>query len=147
MLQCLYRECPFELKEATSSLIFASSRCGEFPELHKIKEILTSKFGKEFADHAVELHKNNRVNSKVKIRSCDTSLQENKSSHYYSDDFSLAYLDDTEAFTKTPRHGNQNESSGANCYRNWSYLALGEGPYIDKYGKKTKSQKEINKKH
>ncbi|KAK7340977.1 hypothetical protein VNO77_21696 [Canavalia gladiata] len=59
------KECPVELKEATFSLIFASSRCGEFPELHKIREILTSKFGKEFADHAVELHKNNRVNSKM----------------------------------------------------------------------------------
>ncbi|TKY64777.1 IST protein [Spatholobus suberectus] len=59
------KECPVELKEATSSLIFASSRCGEFPELHKIREILTSKFGKEFADHAVELHRNNRVNSKM----------------------------------------------------------------------------------
>ncbi|XP_057436575.1 uncharacterized protein LOC130728993 [Lotus japonicus] len=59
------RECPFELKEATSSLIFASSRCGEFPELHKIREILTSRFGKAFADHAVELNKNNGVNSKM----------------------------------------------------------------------------------
>ncbi|CAJ1844744.1 unnamed protein product [Sphenostylis stenocarpa] len=59
------KECPVELKEATSSLIFASSRCGDFPELHKIREILTSRFGKEFADNAVELHKNNRVNSKM----------------------------------------------------------------------------------
>ncbi|KAG5002425.1 hypothetical protein JHK87_023497 [Glycine soja] len=59
------KECPVELKEAVSSLVFASSRCGEFPELHKIREILTSKFGKEFAGHAVELHKNNRVNSKM----------------------------------------------------------------------------------
>ncbi|KAL5167710.1 IST1-like protein [Glycine soja] len=59
------KECLVELKEATSSLVFASSRCGEFPELHKIREMFTTKFGKEFADHAVELHKNNRVNSKM----------------------------------------------------------------------------------
>ncbi|KAJ1443255.1 Vacuolar protein sorting-associated protein Ist1 [Sesbania bispinosa] len=59
------KECPDELKEVTSSLIFASSRCGKFPELHKIQEILTSTFGKEFADHAVELRRNNRVNSKM----------------------------------------------------------------------------------
>ncbi|KAK7401245.1 hypothetical protein VNO78_12578 [Psophocarpus tetragonolobus] len=59
------KECPVELKEATATLIFASSRCGEFPELHKIREILTSKFGKEFAERAVELRKNNRVNSKM----------------------------------------------------------------------------------
>ncbi|KAK7272904.1 hypothetical protein RIF29_13946 [Crotalaria pallida] len=59
------KECPHELKEVISSLIYASSRCGEFPELHKIREIFTSKFGKEFADDAIELHKNNRVNSKM----------------------------------------------------------------------------------
>ncbi|WVZ06636.1 hypothetical protein V8G54_019982 [Vigna mungo] len=59
------KECPVDLMETTSSLIFASSRCGDFPELHKIREILTSRFGKEFADHAVELHKNNRVNSEM----------------------------------------------------------------------------------
>ncbi|CAJ2668850.1 unnamed protein product [Trifolium pratense] len=60
-----HKECPFDLKEATCSLIFASSRCGEFPELHKIQEILTSKFGKEFADHAIRLHKTNGVNSEM----------------------------------------------------------------------------------
>lgn len=59
------KECPIELKEATCSIIFASSRCGEFPELHKIQEIFTSKFGKQFADHAVGLHQNNSVNSKM----------------------------------------------------------------------------------
>jgi vacuolar protein sorting-associated protein IST1 len=62
---CFYRECPFDLKEATCSLIFASSRCGEFPELHKIQDILTSKFGKEFVDHAIKLHTKNGVNSEV----------------------------------------------------------------------------------
>jgi len=72
------RECPVDLKETLSSLIFASSRCGDFPELHKIREILTSRFGKEFAEHAVELHKNNRVNSKVLISYCtENSFQEN----------------------------------------------------------------------
>ncbi|KAL5096043.1 hypothetical protein RYX36_000370 [Vicia faba] len=59
------KECPIDLKEATCSLIFASSRCGNFPELHKIQEIMTSKFGKEFANHAIKLHKNNGVNSKL----------------------------------------------------------------------------------
>ncbi|CAK8540558.1 unnamed protein product [Lathyrus sativus] len=59
------KECPIDLKESTCSLIFASSRCGKFPELHKIQEIMTSKFGKEFADHSIKLHKNNGVNTKM----------------------------------------------------------------------------------
>jgi hypothetical protein len=63
---CLYRECHDELKEGISSLIFAASRCGEFPELQKIRQMLTSRFGKDFADCAVELRNKCRVNPKVK---------------------------------------------------------------------------------
>ena len=48
-------ECPNELKEAVSSLIFATSRCGGFPELQQIREMFLSRFGKEFAAHDAEL--------------------------------------------------------------------------------------------
>ncbi|KAK4399931.1 hypothetical protein Sango_1099200 [Sesamum angolense] len=34
--------CPEELKEAVSTLIFAATRCGEFPELQQIRAIFTS---------------------------------------------------------------------------------------------------------
>lgn len=57
--------CPEELKEAISSLIYAASRCGEFPELKELRAILTSRFGKEFAGRAVELRNNCGVNSKM----------------------------------------------------------------------------------
>ena len=68
IIKCLNRECPDGLKETTSSPIFASSRCGELPELQKMREILATKFGKEFEVCAVELLKNNGVNPKVLIR-------------------------------------------------------------------------------
>ncbi|GMN57085.1 hypothetical protein TIFTF001_026200 [Ficus carica] len=58
-------ECPEELKEAASSLIYAASRCGEFPELQKIREVLTAKFGRDFATRAVELRNNCEVNPKI----------------------------------------------------------------------------------
>ncbi|CAK9176240.1 unnamed protein product [Ilex paraguariensis] len=57
--------CPDELKEAISSLIYASTRCGEFPELPKIRAIFTSRFGKEFATRAIELRNNCGVNPKM----------------------------------------------------------------------------------
>lgn len=57
--------CPEELKEAISSLIFAASRCGEFPELQELRAIFTSRFGKEFAARAVELRNNCGVNTKM----------------------------------------------------------------------------------
>uniref|UniRef100_A0A803QKA6 Regulator of Vps4 activity in the MVB pathway protein n=1 Tax=Cannabis sativa TaxID=3483 RepID=A0A803QKA6_CANSA len=57
--------CPEELKEAVSSLIYAASRCGEFPELHKIRAALTSKYGRDFAARAVELRNNCEVSPKM----------------------------------------------------------------------------------
>ncbi|KAJ4842988.1 hypothetical protein Tsubulata_046708, partial [Turnera subulata] len=59
------RECPEELKEAISGLIFASSRCGEFPELQEIRGLIRSRFGKEFCDRAIELRNNCHVNPKI----------------------------------------------------------------------------------
>ncbi|GAB2226580.1 hypothetical protein Droror1_Dr00022391 [Drosera rotundifolia] len=57
--------CPEELKEAISSLMFASSRCGEFPELTELRSVLTTRFGKEFVARAVELRNNCSVNPKM----------------------------------------------------------------------------------
>ncbi|XVE72054.1 hypothetical protein DITRI_Ditri11bG0007800 [Diplodiscus trichospermus] len=59
------KECPDELGEATSGLMFASSRCGEFPELLHIRGILSSTFGKEFVARAVELRNNCSVHPKM----------------------------------------------------------------------------------
>ncbi|KAL6519568.1 hypothetical protein OROHE_017388 [Orobanche hederae] len=59
------RACPDELKEAVSTLIFAASRCGEFPELQAIRVLLTSKFGGEFAKSSVEQRDNCRVYPKI----------------------------------------------------------------------------------
>lgn len=56
------RVCPDELREATSSLLYAASRCGDFPELQEIRTVLTSRFGKEFAARAIEVRNNCGVN-------------------------------------------------------------------------------------
>lgn len=59
------RVCPDELKEAISGLLYASTRCGDFPELQEIRAVFTSRFGKEFAARAIELRNNCGVNLKV----------------------------------------------------------------------------------
>ncbi|CAK9317923.1 unnamed protein product [Citrullus colocynthis] len=59
------KECPGEVKEAISSLIFAASRCGEFPELQEIRRIFELKFGIEFASSAVDLRNNCGVSPKM----------------------------------------------------------------------------------
>ncbi|KAG6511625.1 IST1-like protein [Zingiber officinale] len=61
-----HKECPEELREATSSLIFTSSRCAvELPELAKVSAIFSNKYGKEFASAAVELRNRCRVNPEL----------------------------------------------------------------------------------
>ncbi|EPS67872.1 hypothetical protein M569_06903 [Genlisea aurea] len=59
------RKCPDEVKEAVSSLIFASARIGEFPELLELRSIFVSRYGKEFASMAVELRNECGVNPKI----------------------------------------------------------------------------------
>ncbi|CAL5367365.1 unnamed protein product [Camellia sinensis] len=71
------RECPDELSEAILSLIFAASRCGEFPELQEIRGIFTSRYGKEFVARALELRNNCSVNPKMiqKLSTTQASLE------------------------------------------------------------------------
>ncbi|KAF7813907.1 dentin sialophosphoprotein-like isoform X1 [Senna tora] len=47
--------CPIDLKEAISSVIFASPRCSDIPELMDVRKHITAKYGKEFISAAVEL--------------------------------------------------------------------------------------------
>lgn len=59
------KECPDELKEMVSSLIFAASRCGGFPELEQIRRMLATKYGKDFAYDAIEIRNNCGVHPKM----------------------------------------------------------------------------------
>ncbi|CAL9058316.1 unnamed protein product [Musa banksii] len=72
-----HRECPEELREAIASLIFAASRCAELPELHEVRGIFSSKYGKEFVCAALELRNDCRVNAKMiqKLSTAQPSLE------------------------------------------------------------------------
>ncbi|KAG5523009.1 hypothetical protein RHGRI_034977 [Rhododendron griersonianum] len=74
------RECPEELNEAISSLIFAASRCRELPELQEIRMIFSSRYGNEFVDRAIELRNNCRVNLEIiqKLSKRQASLETRK---------------------------------------------------------------------
>lgn len=70
-------DCPEELKEAASSILYAAPRCGEFPELQEIRAILTTRFGKEFVYGAIELKSNCGVSQKMiqKLSSKQSSFE------------------------------------------------------------------------
>ncbi|XP_058767961.1 F-box/FBD/LRR-repeat protein At1g16930-like [Vicia villosa] len=54
--------CPIDLKEAVSSVIFATPRCSDIPKLADVKKHMASKYGKEFVSAAVELRPDCGVN-------------------------------------------------------------------------------------
>ncbi|XP_057505477.1 uncharacterized protein LOC130788781 [Actinidia eriantha] len=49
------KNCPIDLKEAITSVVFASPRCADIPELQDVRKHFTAKYGKEFISAAVEL--------------------------------------------------------------------------------------------
>ncbi|KAM7260755.1 hypothetical protein ACFE04_026230 [Oxalis oulophora] len=56
------RECPADLKEGIASLIFATPRCSEIPELISIRNVFQKKYGKDFVSAATDLRPSCGVN-------------------------------------------------------------------------------------
>ncbi|KAJ7948288.1 putative Regulator of Vps4 activity in the MVB pathway protein [Quillaja saponaria] len=61
-----HKDCPNDVNEAVSSLIFASARCGDLPELRIIRKLFGERYGHKFAMTAVELFPGNLVNPQIK---------------------------------------------------------------------------------
>ncbi|KAK7401968.1 hypothetical protein VNO78_13875 [Psophocarpus tetragonolobus] len=61
-----HKDCPNDINEAVSSLIFASARCGDLPELGVIRKLFGQRYGERFATRAVELFPGNLVNKQLK---------------------------------------------------------------------------------
>ncbi|KAK8966127.1 hypothetical protein KSP40_PGU007113 [Platanthera guangdongensis] len=56
------RDCPADLKEAISSVIYAAPRCSDIPELSRIRDIFEKKYGKDFVSAAADLRPESGVN-------------------------------------------------------------------------------------
>ncbi|XWS68614.1 hypothetical protein CRYUN_Cryun04dG0105600 [Craigia yunnanensis] len=61
-----HKDCPNDINEAVSSLIFASARCTDLPELPAIRKLFGERYGQRFATAAVELLPGNLVNREIK---------------------------------------------------------------------------------
>lgn len=61
------RDCPNDINEAVSSLIYASARCGDLPELRTIRKLFGERYGLKFAMTALELFPGNLVNCQVAV--------------------------------------------------------------------------------
>ncbi|XP_004287747.1 PREDICTED: uncharacterized protein LOC101305976 [Fragaria vesca subsp. vesca] len=56
------RECPADLKEGIASLIFATPRCSEIPELVALRNVFEKKYGRDFVAAATDLRPDCGVN-------------------------------------------------------------------------------------
>ncbi|CAK9151347.1 unnamed protein product [Ilex paraguariensis] len=61
-----HKDCPNDINEAVSSLIFASARFGDLPELLVIRKLFGERYGKRFEMTALELLPGNLVNRQIK---------------------------------------------------------------------------------
>ena len=68
------RECPADLKEGVASLIFATPRCSEIPELSALRNVFEKKYGKDFVSAATDLRPNCGVNRLVTTLSTSRSI-------------------------------------------------------------------------
>ena len=64
------RDCPEDLKEAISSIVFAAPRSSDLPELMAARQIFGLKYGKEFILAAEELRPGCCVNRRVSAACC-----------------------------------------------------------------------------
>ena len=61
----IFRDLPQDINEALSSLIFAGARCGDLPELQRLRGYFVKRYGLEFASASVELLPGSAVNKQV----------------------------------------------------------------------------------
>ncbi|KAI4322651.1 hypothetical protein L6164_022324 [Bauhinia variegata] len=73
-----HKDCPNDINEAVSSLIFASARCGDLPELRAIRKLFGERYGERFATTALELSLGNLVNHQLKEKLSINSVTEDQ---------------------------------------------------------------------
>ncbi|EEF43228.1 uncharacterized protein LOC112534830 [Ricinus communis] len=61
-----YKDCPEDIIEAISTLIFATAWCGDLPELPVIRKLFGERFGNKFTKASAELHSGNFVNPEIR---------------------------------------------------------------------------------
>ncbi|XP_024006124.1 uncharacterized protein LOC18010593 [Eutrema salsugineum] len=71
-----------EINEAVSSLVFASARCGELPELISIRELFVQRYGLNYVTKALQLLQGNFVNFQIKEKLSVTSVSEDSQSKF-----------------------------------------------------------------
>lgn len=86
-----HKDCPNDINEAVSSLIFASARCGDLPELRVIRKLFGERYGQRFAATALELLPGHLVNHKM-MENLSINLVENDVKYRLVDEIARSCL-------------------------------------------------------
>ncbi|XP_025887872.2 uncharacterized protein [Solanum lycopersicum] len=70
------KDCPDDINEAVSSLIFASARLGDVPELAAIRKFFSERYGQRFEKSALQLLPGNVVSHQMMDYICTSSVSE-----------------------------------------------------------------------
>ncbi|XP_010245319.1 PREDICTED: uncharacterized protein LOC104588894 [Nelumbo nucifera] len=85
-----HRDCPNDINEAVSSLIFAAARCGDLPELQMIRKLFAERYGHKYSTAADELLPGNLVNHQVREKLCMKSIPDDVK-HKLIDEIAIDY--------------------------------------------------------
>ncbi|XP_075478616.1 uncharacterized protein LOC142519470 isoform X2 [Primulina tabacum] len=61
-----HKDCPNDINEAVSTLIFTSARLGDLPELLAVRKLFAERYGLNFVTASLELLPGNLVNNQIK---------------------------------------------------------------------------------
>lgn len=73
-MSCLFRDCPGDINEAVSTLIFAASWFGDLPELQTISKLFRERYGQKHTKASFEVYPGSLVNEEVGIVTLATSI-------------------------------------------------------------------------
>lgn len=79
------KDCPNDINEAVSSIIFASARFGDLPELISIRKLFGERYGQRLATSALELLPGNLVNRQIKEKVIIKSVPDDVKSRLVED--------------------------------------------------------------
>lgn len=82
------RDCPNDIKEAVSSLIFSSARFGELPELLSLRSLFSHRYGHKFVATALEP---NLINTQI-VEGLEMKSVPNDVKHKFLDEIAATFV-------------------------------------------------------
>ncbi|XP_042041180.1 uncharacterized protein LOC121786607 [Salvia splendens] len=108
-----HRDCPNDINEAASTLIFSSARFGELPELLSIRNLFASRYGQKFVTSALELLPGHLVSAEI-IENLEMKRVPNDVKYKFLDEIAESYTEEQPLFLEYKPQFLENEINDQN---------------------------------